>query len=105
MGVQFPVFVFDGTTNSSVAPPGIWAPDSVLVQHPVDVSAAVGAVAFSVDAVPGRALQWSGYDALDTVPSRNGLLTPVTASVNTTTNAPSISYSLRVVPWQSLKAA
>lgn len=104
MGVQFPVFVFDGETNSSVLPPGAWAPNTVLVQHPVDAGAAVGAVAFTVTPAPGHTLQWSGYDPLETVPSRNGLLTPVVASLNTTTDAPSMSYSLRVVPWQKAAA-
>jgi hypothetical protein len=101
MGVQFPVFVFDGTTNSTVAPPGAWAADSVLVQHPDNASASVGALAFSVAPVSGRPLQWTAFDALATVPSRNGLLAPVAAYVPVTTDAPSMAYSLRVVPWQS----
>ena len=102
MGIQFPVLVFDGTTNSTVATPGVWAPDTVLVQHPTNTSAAVGALAFYVAPVSGRQLTWSSFDPLVTVPSRNGLLTPVAASVPVSSDAPTMSYSLRVVPWQAV---
>jgi hypothetical protein len=90
---------FDGTTNYTVAPPGAWAADALLVQAPARPPAGEGALAFRV--APGvRALNWT-FDSGTLVPSRNGLLSPVYAEVEPESDNPTISYSLEVVPWQS----
>jgi len=96
MGISFPAFVFDGTNNFTVkfSP---WAKDSVLVQSPsAPASPASGALLFSV--FSDKALQWTS-DFQNLLPSRNGLLAPVFAQLNTTTADPTLKYSVSVVPW------
>ncbi len=100
-GVSFPVMRFDGTTNYTVAPPGAWQADALLVQPPSRPPPGEGALAFRVAPPASHALTWTF--ASDTLaPSRNGLLSPAYAELVPQSNSPSISYSLEVVPWQTL---
>jgi hypothetical protein len=100
MGVSFGAFAFDGRTNYSIAPPGSWAPNAVLVQAPADAGATDGALAFRVVEPPGHALNWT-MATEDLLPSRNGLIVPVYAELAVQSQAPQLSYSLQVVPWQA----
>ncbi len=101
-GVSFPVMRFDGTTNYSVAAPGVWGEDALLVQLPASAArgAGEGALVFRVTPAPGHALQWT-YASDTLLPSRNGLLSPVYAELAPQSDTPVLSYSLEVVPWQS----
>ncbi len=102
VGVQFPVFLFDGTTNYTVASPGTFLPDAVLVQAPVQGAPEDGALLFTMDPLPpGRAFNWT-WDPSNWVPSRNGILAPAFAETAVQTQNPTLSYSLAVIPWQSL---
>ncbi len=98
-GVSFPAMRFDGTTNFTVAAPGTWQANALLVQPPARPPAGEGALAFRV-APNARALTWT-FDSDTLVPSRNGLLSPVYAELTPESDNPTISYSLEVVPWQS----
>ena len=98
-GRAFGAFAFDGRTNYTITPPGTWQPDAVLVQAPVNASMMDGALAFSVRAP--RPLNWT-YDAAVTLPSRNGIIAPVYAELDVLGQAPQLSYSLLVVPWQKV---
>ena len=99
MGIAFGAFAFDGSSNFTVTPPGAWQPDAVLVQAETSPPATDGALAFRV--IPPRALNWT-FDASVRVPSRNGFLIPVIAELAVTSQAPTLSYSLEVMPWQQL---
>ena len=98
IGVSFPAFRFDGTTNYTFIPP---SQDEVVVSLPdsPDSDPRDGALAFRVVGVPsGRNLTWTWNDALDArIVNRNGLLTGVFASLDVESTAPSLSYQLEVV--------
>ena len=99
MGIAFPAFAYDGRANYTLARPGEYAPDTVLVQPTAFSSAEDGALAFAVEAPPGRALKWT-ITAASPLPSRNGLVTPVLAELDSImSDAPELAYSLRLVPW------
>jgi hypothetical protein len=104
MGVSFGAFAFDGRTNYSIAPPGTWAPNAVLVQTPADTGATDGALAFRVVQPPSHTLNWT-MDASALLPSRNGLIVPVYAELAVQSQAPQLSYSLQAVPWQAFAFA
>ena len=97
-GVSFPVMVFDGTTNYTVALPGQWEANALLVQPPSRPAAGEGALAFRVTPPEGRELNFT----LDTdvlYPSRNGLLAPFYAELVPSSDSPLLVYSLEVVDW------
>ena len=101
MGIAFPAFSYDGTTNFTITQPGAWAPDAVLVQSPIGSPGSTdprnGALAFHIVPPPGRNITWT-FDPSISIPSRNGAVTPVYADVTTiTSNNPTISYSIQVV--------
>ena len=98
-GVSFPAMFFDGLTNYSVASPGAWQPDAVLVQLPTKPAAEEGGLAFRVAAPQGHALAWD-FDRSVQLASRNGLLSPVYAELVPQSQAPVLSFSLEVVDWQ-----
>jgi hypothetical protein len=86
-GVQFPAFLFDGATNTTVAVDQ--ASDSFSVSGPA--GSGWGAGVFSVEApAAGHTYTWT-YDQADTTVSRNGVV--ATAWVETTfqTQAPSFT--------------
>lgn len=98
-GVQWPAIVFDGRTNYTLqmAPPAnsavLGLPRGSPFATPQD-----GAVEFAVAPPPGRNLTWT-FDSASWAPSRNGILSPVYAELDTVNSAaPQLSYSLRLVP-------
>jgi hypothetical protein len=103
LGVSFPAFRFDGTTNYSFIPPGGSPsnPDEVVVSLPdsPEQDPKDGALAFRiVDVLPGRNLTWTWNDDDESrLLSRNGLLTGVFASLDVQSASPSLSYQLEVV--------
>ena len=103
-GVSFPVMTFDGTTNFTVAPPGVWDANALLVQPPARPAAGEGALAFRVSPPGGHEFNFT-YDAGTLFPSRNGLLAPLYAELAPASNSPSLTYSLEVVDWVAGLAA
>jgi len=102
IGVSFPAFRFDGTTNYNFSPPNsiknqviVSLPDSPE-RDPKD-----GALAFRVvDIPPDRNLTWVYEDSLSSrFVSRNGLLTGIFASLEVESTTPSMSYQLEVIEW------
>jgi hypothetical protein len=102
IGVSFPAFRFDGTTNYRFSPPDsinneviVSLPDS-SERDPKD-----GSLAFRVVNIPSdRNLTWVYDDSLSSrYLSRNGLLTGVFASLEVESLTPSLSYQLEVIKW------
>jgi hypothetical protein len=96
-GVTFPVFLFDGATNTTLQLPS--SPGAPKNSTTALLSAAVGTVwgqqNFTVVGPPaGHTFTWY-YDATNEIVVRNGLATPVDVAVNPIeTDSPSISYML-----------
>jgi hypothetical protein len=96
VGVSFPAMQFDGTSNYTVTFDGA---DAIIVQTAVAPPAEEGGLRFSVVNPPGHNMTWI-YDAnAPLFPSRNGLLAAVYAEVAAESQAPTLSYALKLVPW------
>lgn len=98
-GVQYPVFTFDGLTNFTVLLPT--ATDPTLLVYPPNANSAAGegALQWQLAVAQGHTVSFAYDPANQWVPSRNGVIVPLVATLSPITTAnPGASYTLSLVP-------